>query len=435
MSGVHERHGAEVAERAVPQLDAGGIDRCAARGLAVVEARPDRLVAKPAYGRAAAAVEALVRRQVELRGTECLAGQHAHRDHAASFRREVETRKIYVRRGAHLHQREELVACIAAAQGIGRRRSGVTNDAARGIRERVGAAGAVEAQANRDPEQRKVARHALLRNLFLRRGQTHAAGPPGRELSAEGGSSLDRGLVVGFEVLFQRAELELERLVPPPEVRLDELPGQVVADIRRSGAAQVDHGSGKVELLGVPKEVAVRPARAHAGAEVRGVGRRQAEHAAGSLLHVEGQRKAPRSVELLVQPRRDAGEDSNREQVLPRALDAAGVELVAGAYEDPIAHERFVDGTQSSDANLAEVYARSRVDLEGEIEDLPRRVFLGDRRVDARERTALLQQRAEQPVAAGQDVLSHGGRAGRNSEPLAHAFRQVAFNLHTSYPV
>src|SRR5882724_11436764 len=66
LSGVHEYDGAEIGAEALPQFETARRNRRTSDRRAVGELRPDRLVAVTADGTAAAAVEALVRRQAEF---------------------------------------------------------------------------------------------------------------------------------------------------------------------------------------------------------------------------------------------------------------------------------------------------------------------------------------------------------------------------------
>src|SRR5450631_2734735 len=84
LASIHEDGAAELIREALTKLDRCGIDGVAARGLSVREARPDRLIAKATHGSAAAAVKALVRRQIEGCRAVHLADEGAQREYTAA---------------------------------------------------------------------------------------------------------------------------------------------------------------------------------------------------------------------------------------------------------------------------------------------------------------------------------------------------------------
>ena len=85
---------------------------------------------------------------------------------------------------------------------------------------------------------------------------------------------------------FDRAEVDLERLVARQEVRLDELGAHIVARLLHRVAAKL-HAGGEVELLGVAEQVAVVPAGIEVDAKIGRIGRADVDRMQRPLGHVD----------------------------------------------------------------------------------------------------------------------------------------------------
>ena len=119
-------------------------------------------------------------------------------------------------------------------------------------------------------------------------------------------------MVVSLELLLQGAHIELERLIAKAILGLDQLRGDVVAQSRRRAAAQAGHAGRKIELLRVAEQVAVRPRRAAAAAQVGRIGDGKSDRVGQALLHVEREWNAPLGVQLLGGARADTREHAKR---------------------------------------------------------------------------------------------------------------------------
>ena len=112
------------------------------------------------------------------------------------------------------------------------------------VLQRVDEPGAVVGRVDRKAQQRVVARLAFLEDALLDARDTDAADPAIRELASQRNAGGDRVLIVGFELLLDGAEIELELLVATKVVGLDELRGDVVAQSRGRASAEAQYAGG-----------------------------------------------------------------------------------------------------------------------------------------------------------------------------------------------
>jgi len=97
------------------------------------------------------------------------------------------------------------------------------------------------------------------------------------ELAMERQAGAECGLVVGLEILPERAEVDMERLIAGEEVRLDELTREVVAEAAARVAAQSRGRGGEIELLGAAEQIAVAPGDFGDAAEIGRIGGGQSD--------------------------------------------------------------------------------------------------------------------------------------------------------------
>src|SRR5262249_2052207 len=155
-----------------------------------------------------------------------------------------------------------------------------------------------------------VARDAFLDDALLDARDAVAPAPPVGELAAYRCAGEDRILVVRFELLLERADIELELLVAVQELGLHELRVQVVAEPGGRAAANADYGCKQVELLGVAEQVAIAPGHFSACAEVGRKGGRETNDVLQALLDIERDRYAALGVERLTRPHAHARENA-----------------------------------------------------------------------------------------------------------------------------
>src|SRR3984885_6526368 len=97
------------------------------------------------------------------------------------------------------------------------------------IAQRVSQSGAVVFRGHRQRNQRVVEIGAvieiggLLENLLLFEVHADRYVPQRRQLAADGHAAELRGLIVGDQVLFERRQVVLQRLVGPAKIRLVQL--------------------------------------------------------------------------------------------------------------------------------------------------------------------------------------------------------------------
>src|SRR6185437_8165720 len=116
LSGVDESGHAEIADEALAELDRPGVDRGAAGGLSVGKARTHRRISEAAHRRAAAGIEALIGRKLELRRAQNASRQRAEGKDAAARLGYPELREIEIGRGRG-EENEEVRA--AAGERVG----------------------------------------------------------------------------------------------------------------------------------------------------------------------------------------------------------------------------------------------------------------------------------------------------------------------------
>ena len=84
----------------------------------------------------------------------------------------------------------------------------------------------------------------------------------------------DRILIIGEQILPDRTGIDLQRLVAVEEIGFDELPINIISRASQCCTAAL-HGRRQVQLLGIAKQIAVRPARRQIGAKIGRISRRQ----------------------------------------------------------------------------------------------------------------------------------------------------------------
>ncbi len=243
--------------KALAELRAHGLDGGAADRVAIEKLGTDRLVGETAHGQAAAAIEALIRRQAEFAGTCRQPPERAQRDHAAPVLRPAELFEVEVGRCGSLNDHKGRVAVargcarrdarvpiaerlghrggrVPIAQRFGRRDGQRRAQTVQWIVERIDQAGAVVFGTDRHSDQRVIARHfhttvrqcsgqcgrsrkgrrrkarlAFLQYVFLLEIQPDAHVPDRGELAVQRHAAGGGRLLVGNQVLLERCESEL----------------------------------------------------------------------------------------------------------------------------------------------------------------------------------------------------------------------------------